>query len=120
MDDTLQLNLLDKLKDTKTNEEFFNLMKAKTQSTKIDNFRKCSNIAGRYCIATLCNDDFSFEYSQYLNLVSLSGKEIPLSIASSPLDLPKLKVIYRPEFSNPDSLLLEEMLDQQTVDALHH
>ena len=80
-------------------------------------FEVISNIAGRYRIATLCNDDFSFECGQYLNLVSLSGKEIPLSIASSPLDLPKLKVIYRPEFSNPDSLLLEEMLDQQTVDA---
>ena len=80
-------------------------------------FEVISNIAGRYRIATLCNDDFSFECGQYLNLVSLSGKEIPLSIASSPLDLPKLKVIYRPEFSNPDSLLLEKMLDQQTVDA---
>ena len=79
-------------------------------------FEVISNIAGRYRIATLCDDDFLFECGQYLNLVSLAGKEIPLSIASSPLDLPKLKVIYRPEFSNPDSLLLEKMLDQRTVD----
>ena len=76
-----------------------------------------SNSAGRYRVATLHHDDFLFECGQYINLVSLSGKEIPLSIASSPLDLPKLKIIYRPEFSNPASLLLEEMLDQQTVDA---
>ena len=80
-------------------------------------FRVISNLAGRYRIATLRDEGFLFECGQYLNLVSLSGKEIALSIASSPLDLPKLKVIYRPEFSNPDSLLLEKMLDQRTVDT---
>ena len=76
-------------------------------------FEVISNVAGRYHVATLYDGDFLFECGQYVNLVSLSGKEIPLSIASSPLDLPKLKIIYRPEFSNPDSLLLEKMLDEQ-------
>ena len=80
-------------------------------------FEVISNVAGRYRVATLYGDDFLFECGQYINLVSLSDKEIPLSIASSPLELPKLKVIYRPEFSNPDSLLLEETLDQQTVNV---
>ena len=80
-------------------------------------FEVLSNLAGRYRVATLCSNEFFFQCGQYLNLVSPLGKEIPLTIASSPLELPNLKVIYRPEPSNPDSLLLEEMLDQQTVDA---
>ena len=80
-------------------------------------FEVISNLAGRYRLATLSGNEFLFQCGQYINLVSLSGKEIPLSIASSPLELPKLKVIYRPEPSNPDSLLLKEMLEQQTVDA---
>ena len=80
-------------------------------------FEVLSNLAGRYRVATLSNNEFFFQCGQYLNLVSPLGKEIPLTIASSPLELPNLKVIYRPEPSNPDSLLLEEMLDQQTVDT---
>ena len=76
-----------------------------------------SNVAGRYWVATLSNKDFSFKCGQYINLVSLSGREIPLTIASSPLNLPKLKIICKPEPFNPDSLLLNELLGQQTVEG---
>ena len=80
-------------------------------------FEVISNSAGRYRVATLHNDDFLFECGQYINLISQTGKKIPLSIASSPLYLPKIKLIYKPEPSNSDSLLLEKLLSQKTVDG---
>ena len=76
-----------------------------------------SNTPGRYRVATLHANDFLFECGQYIKIVSRSGKQIPLSIASSPLYLPKIKIIYRPEPGNPDSLLLDDLLGRETVEG---
>ena len=68
-------------------------------------------------MATLCNGEYFFECGQYITLLSLSGGAIPLSIATSPLKLPRLKIIYKPEPTNPDSLILHDLLQHQTVEG---
>lgn len=41
-------------------------------------------------------------------MINANGTVIPLSIASSPLSLPKLRMIYKSDPNNPESILLDQ------------
>ncbi len=70
----------------------------------------------QYKIVTLLAENYHFECGQYLVVIDRS-KKIPLSIASSPIDLPCLRFVFKPEHNNSDSLLLEQLLRQKSIEV---
>ena len=58
---------------------------------------------------------YRFEAGQYLTIVSPTGNDIPLSIASPPQQLPNLSVRFQPTPGDPLSDALASLLDQTTL-----
>ena len=56
-------------------------------------------------------DSFTFQAGQYLEIVHPGGTTIPLSIASSPLELPELHLHYQSTPGAPGARLLDELLE---------
>ena len=82
------------------------IFKAKITSVTGDHYRIVKLVAG----------DYHFECGQYLEVVDQSKIFIPLSIASSPKILPYLRILFKPEKNNSDSLLLEQLVQQRTIE----
>lgn len=68
-----------------------------------------------YRTITLSTENYIFSCGQYLDLIHSSGKKIPLSIASTPRALPNLRLVFKPESNNPDSQLLEKLIQEKVV-----
>ena len=71
----------------------------------------------KYRTITLSTENYIFSCGQYLDLIHPSGKKIPLSIASSPIALPNLRLVFKPESDNPDSQLLEKLIQERVVEG---
>ncbi len=54
--------------------------------------------------------DFTFEAGQYLEVLHPDGTTIPLSIASTPEQLPRLTLHYRSTPGNPEAQRMDELL----------
>lgn len=61
---------------------------------------------------------FDFRAGQYLEILHPRGEAIPLSIASTPLALPDIRLHFRPIPGAPGADLLEELLTADTAAAL--
>ena len=70
-----------------------------------------------YKIVTLLVEDYCFECGQYLEVIDQSKTFIPLSIASSPTGLPHLKILFKPEKHNSESLLLQQLIRQKSIEV---
>jgi len=64
-------------------------------------------------------ENYQFECGQYLAVIDAFKKHIPLSIASIPTDLPYLRIVFRPERNNPDSMLLDQLVQQKSIEISH-
>ena len=71
----------------------------------------------QYKIVRLLAEDYSFECGQYLEVIDQSKTFIPLSIASSPTGLPHLKILFKPEKHNSESLLLQQLIRQKSIEV---
>ena len=70
-----------------------------------------------YKIVTLLVEDYCFACGQYLEVIDQSKTFIPLSIASSPTGLPHLKILFKPEKHNSESLLLQQLIRQKSIEV---
>ena len=61
-------------------------------------------------------ENYQFECGQYLFVIDAFKNHIPLSIASTPTDLPYLRIVFKPEHNNSDSLLLEHLVGQNSIE----
>lgn len=63
-------------------------------------------------------ESFSFHAGQYLEIVHPDGATIPLSIASSPLELPELHLHYQSTPGAPGASLLDDLLEAEQALAI--
>ena len=76
-------------------------------------------VAPNVCILELeLTDSYSFLAGQYLEIVHPSGIRVPLSISSTPEQLPRLTLHYRSTPDSPEAACVDELLATEQILSL--
>ncbi len=116
MDDIAAIEfMVDKLKDTKTNDEFFSSMKSRSIELTADIVSITGEPVQQIELRLRDAASWQFTAGQYLEIIHPNGTSIPLSIASSPAQLPMLSVHYRSTQGATEAEAFDELLKDTTT-----